>query len=561
MLKEIRIKNYAIVDEVSLTFSEGFIVVTGETGAGKSVIVETISLLLGGRTSPDDIRHGEEEAIIEARFDPISKNSCHIDLPPEEDIILKRVLSKSGKNRAYINGALANLSTLKALGQGLAEIQGQHEHHRLTDPEWQLRLLDSFGGLLEDRSRYESDFSVWRTLLNERRELMQKISEKGQRESFLQYQLSEIRQANLEGGEEERLEKEERVLKNKECVIVSLRQADAHLSDETGGILLSFGGVYSSVDQVHAMTGDAEAERDLCQSALLHLKELSALIRRRLREIEACPERLQEVSERLYLIQKLKKKYKASVDELLVSVCAMEQEVDRFSEWEDRLRGVDLEVFKFEEKCSQQAANLSKRRKDVKNNLEEKIRLELDALGLEKTQFQVIFFETPLSLSGTDRIEFSIALPGEAQKSLLRVASGGELSRIMLALKVILAEADPTPTLVFDEVDAGVGGAVAERVGKRLARLARDHQVFCVTHLHQIASLSSHHFFVEKVWAGERMVTSVRPLSETERVQELARMMGGDQITAKVMSHAKEMRAAVRRQEEVSRSLKNNQEQ
>lgn len=539
MLRELRIQNYAIISEVSLEFSEGLNIITGETGAGKSILIDALSVLLGGRSFPEAIREGNAEAVLEARFDPVDSPLLR-EFPSSEWLILKRILSKTGKNRTYMNNSFANVSTLKEVGQRLTEIHGQHEHHNLIDLAWQLNLLDAFAGLTEQREAYESCYSAWYQLLQERAALQKLGLEGEQRQAVLEYQLLEIKSANLQLGEEEALEREENTLKNWEAFLSAAEKSYALLSEE-GGILHRLDEIGIAINQLNQITGDAAEDVQLWENSKISLKELSTLLRNRLNALEYDPHRLQEVTERLYLIQKLKKKYGLSLQDILHLQSQLENELSTLTNKETQLAEIEQKIQQAEKDLTEKANSLSRARLKAGKKLGEKVQEELHLLGMEKTRFQISCERTPLSHDGIDRIEFLIALPGETPQSLGKIASGGELSRIMLALKVILAEVDPVEVLVFDEVDAGIGGGVAERVGKRLSNLSKSHQVFCITHLPQIAQFADHHYFVEKHDSEGRVTTSVKTLSKEGRVYELARMLGGVTITPITLKHAEEM--------------------
>lgn len=539
MLRELRIQNFAIISEVSLELSEGLNIITGETGAGKSILIDALSTLLGGRSSPEAIREGTDEAVLEARFDPIDFSLLG-DFPSSDWLILKRILSRSAKNRTYLNHSFANVSTLKEVGQRLTEIHGQHEHHNLINLEWQLNLLDAFSGLSGPRKEYEGYYRVWHHLLEERTSLQRLGLEGKQKQAFLEYQLSEIKNANLQPGEEEALEKEENTLKNWEAFLSATEKAYALLSEE-GGILNRLDETGEAIDKLNQITSDASEEMQLWENAKINLKEVSTLLRNRLNALEYDPHRLQGVTERLYLIQKLKKKYGLSLPEMIERQSQLEIDLSKISNCETQLAEIEKKIEQAEKDLREKATALSKKRLKSKSKLEEKVQEELQLLGMEKTRFQISCDSKSLSEDGMDRIEFLIALPGETPQGLGKIASGGELSRIMLALKVILAEVDPVEVLVFDEVDAGIGGGVAERVGKRLSRLSKTHQVFCITHLPQIAQFADHHYFVEKDELKNRVTTSVKKLSKEGRIHELARMLGGVKITPITLRHAEEM--------------------
>ncbi|MFQ5579507.1 MAG: DNA repair protein RecN [Nitrospiria bacterium] len=555
MLRELRIKDYAIIDEVSLCFDDGLNVITGETGTGKSILVEALTLILGGRFTSEVIRQGLNEAVLEARFDPPPSSSSH---NPVDDYILKRVLSRLGKNRVYLNGSLSNLSSLKQIGRKSIEIHGQQENHNLADVSHHLFLLDCFGQNFDDLSHYKASYANWVRLLREKTELEEKAVEGKRQVSFIEHQLLEIRNAMLDPDEEKRLEREERLLKNGSGIVMLAEEAYARLSEE-GGVFALMDEIEKALQGLHAATEDATSEIELMETSKIQLKELAISLRDRLERVEHHPERLQEVSERLYLIQRMKQKYGlSSIEEILNYQESLDEDLCRLLTVEERLRDIGGQLSDMEGKLRSQAALLSRRRAEVKAELEQKVKDELDLLGMEKTAFKVSLKEISLSETGCDRVEFLIAQPGELPQGITKIASGGELSRIMLALKVVLAEVDPVPTLVFDEIDAGIGGAVAERVGRRLSRLAQKHQVFCITHLPQIACMADHHYFVEKASQGERVSTSVKALSKEDRVLELARMLGGVTITPITLRHAEEMidlkpDSAVR---EISRRIK-----
>ncbi len=539
MLRELRIQNYAIISEVSLEFSEGLNIITGETGAGKSILIDALSVILGGRSSPEVIREEATEAVLEARFDRIDSPLLN-EFPSDEWLILKRILSKAGKNRAYLNDSFVNVSTLKEVGQNLTEIHGQHEHYNLINLDWQLNLLDAFGHLSEQRDHYESGYRAWHQLLQERTALQKLESEGKQKQSFLEYQLSEIKNANLQSGEEETLEREGKTLQNWEAFRSAVEGAYSFLSDE-GTILGQLESVGSAIEKVNEIANDASQEVQLWETSKIQLKELSVLLRNRLNTLEYDPNRLHEVTERLYLMQKLKKKYGRSVDELLQFQAALEADLSKLSNSETQLLAIGKKIEEAEKGLTVEAGSLSQARLKTIKKLETKIQEELLLLGMDKTRFQIACNRKPLSEDGIDQIEFLIALSGEPPQGLGKIASGGELSRIMLALKVALAEVDPVGTLIFDEIDAGIGGGVAEKVGIRLSKLAKTHQVFCITHLPQIAQYADDHYFVEKLDSGSRVITSVKRLSKEGRVHELARMLGGITITPITLRHAEEM--------------------
>jgi DNA repair protein RecN (Recombination protein N) len=543
MLRELRLRHYAIIDEMTIPFSEGLNIITGETGAGKSILIEALALLLGDRFDSEGVRHESDEAILEGFFDPLRVTSDSYENDPD-GLIIKRVLSKS-KGRAYINGSLANLSTLKQVGQSLAEIHGQNDHYQLTNANYPLSTLDAYGKLLEQKTCYKEHFRDYARLVNEIADLKRELCEKkegegGRREDFILYQLSEIREAHLEPGEDEQLEKEDHLFKNREAIL-SCTQGGYDLLSEEGGILSQVGAIERLLGTLEQVTKDTDVERDLLDTAKANLKELALALRNRAHSVVYDPERQRIVTERIYLIQKMKKKYGGSIEAILDFKNRLEQESARLSEQEARLPAMERAQKELLQQITKEAESLSKARNKTIGQFEKRVKEELDSLGMEKTRFEISNQPRPISEDGIDHVQFLIGLPGEVSKPIAKVASGGELSRIMLALKVALAEIDPVPTFVFDEIDAGVGGAVAERIGKRLSRLSKSHQIFCITHLPQIARFADYHYAVEKKTVGNRMSASIRKLSKDERVLELARMLGGVEMTAATLRHAEEL--------------------
>ncbi|MEK7747637.1 MAG: DNA repair protein RecN [Nitrospirota bacterium] len=549
MLRELRLHHYAIIDNLSISFSEGLNVITGETGAGKSILVEALALLLGERADVNFVRDESDEAILEGYFDSSTQSSDLYENDPD-GLIVRRILSKS-KSRAYLNGALATISTLKQVGQSLAEIHGQHDQYQLMNPDYPLLTLDAYGKLLEQRSDFLAQFQEYSHLLNEIADLKKELYEKegearSRQKDFISYQLSEIFEADLKPGEEESLEKEDFGFKNRETILSAVEQGYATLSEE-GGVLSQIGTIEQSLRSLQEATRDAEAERQLLDTAKIHLKELAVLFRDRSSSISYDEERQKIVTERIYFIQKMKKKYGGSttgggsVEATLAFESQLKDKLLRLSEREMRLPELEKLLEAITEQLTTKAQHLSKKRKETIGRFEKKVKEELDALGMEKTHFKIAVGEKPISQDGIDQVSFLIALPGESPKPISKVASGGELSRIMLAIKVALADIDPVPTFVFDEVDAGIGGAVAERIGKRLVKLSKAHQVFCITHLPQIARFADHHYLAEKKTDEKRTTTTVKKLSKDERVLELARMLGGVEMTDATLRHAKEL--------------------
>jgi DNA repair protein RecN (Recombination protein N) len=560
MLKELNIKNFAIIDQVRVEFTPGLNVFTGETGAGKSIVVDALNLALGERANPDLIRTGSTEAVVEASFELNGRarkdiaallEEQGIAMHAGEDLIVRRVLSAAGKNRIYVNGSLANLATLAALGAGLADIHGQHEHQSLLSPDRQMEMLDSFGDLDELAATVGS---FYRRLLDVRKDLAELQTgerERAQREEMLRFQKSEIEAAMLKPGEDEELANEQKVLSNAEKLAGLAALVDETLYASDGSVLSGLKKAADSLKEIVEIDSRLAGAMELCESGRAQLEEAAREISSYREGVEFDPGRLEQIGDRLDLIRKFRKKYGNTIEEIIEFGAKAAAELDRMERSTEEIEKFKSEIQAIKFGLTDKAAELTRKRAAAARELEKKAEAELGHLGMKKTTFTVKITQEPggdsldglkLGPRGADRVEFLIAPnPGEDPKPLARTASGGELSRIMLALKTILVEGDSIPTVVFDEVDAGIGGAVAEEVGKKLRRVATKRQVFCITHLPQIACMATSHYGVAKSVKKDRTSTEVRLLDEKERVDEIARMLGGKTITEATIRHAEEM--------------------
>jgi DNA repair protein RecN (Recombination protein N) len=560
MLKELNIKNFAIIDQLRVEFTAGLNVFTGETGAGKSIVVDALNLALGERASADLIRTGCQEAVVEAAFELNGRATKEIkdllgeqgiEMEAGEDLIIRRVLAASGKNKVYINGSLANLATLSALGATLADIHGQHEHQSLLSLERQMEMLDSFGSL--DALR-ETLLQAYRRLQEIRKELTELEAgerDRAQREDMLRFQKNEIEASQLKPGEDEALASEQKLLANSEKIAGLSRAADEALYSSDHAALTELKKAVTNLREIAAIDSRLVPVLELCEAGRAQIEEAAREVSAYAEKVEFDPDRLEQIGDRLDLIQKLKKKYGGTIDEVIAFGEGAASELDRMEKSTEEIARLQKEVQTIKSGLTTQAQALTKKRGSAARDLEKKVEEELTHLGMKRTVFTVKITQEPgddtldghkLGPRGADRVEFLISPnPGEEPKPLAKTASGGELSRIMLALKTILVEGDPIPTLVFDEVDAGIGGAVAEEVGKKLKRVAAKRQVFCITHLPQIASMAASHYGVSKSVKKDRTSTEVRLLDKQERVDEIARMLGGKTITDATITHAQEM--------------------
>jgi DNA repair protein RecN (Recombination protein N) len=553
MLRELRIQNFAIVDHLEIQFHEQLNVLTGETGSGKSIVVDAVDLLLGGRAASEQVRTGKDEAVLEAAFrisdtGPVAQQLRAMELSPDpgDELIIRRVVSRSGKSRAQINGRLVTMGQLQQVGNLLVDLHGQHEHQSLLNPEQQLFLLDAFAGQIPLREEFHRRFLAFEKARQELAELSGREQERFQREDYLRFQAQEIESAQLSPGEDSRLERERNVLSNAERLAVLTEEAYQALYGSDGAILGQLARVESLLGETARTDDRMQPAAEDCAAAAAQLRDIAARLRDYREAIDYDPKRLELIDDRLHVIAALKKKYAPTLEGILSLLQKIHEEREGLSSHAERLETLKGAAEAAREECAALARRLSKERNRAARALEKKIEKELGLLRMAKTAFE-IRIETreafdAVGPTGADVLEFLVAPnAGEEPKPLARIASGGEMSRIMLSLKSILAAEDRVPTLVFDEVDAGIGGAVALVVGKRLRELARRHQVLCVTHLPQIASQAETHFSVEKHASEGRTVTRVRQLGKKDRVEEIARMLGGRELTPTAFQHAREM--------------------
>lgn len=553
MLTELRISNFAVLEQLELSIDSGFTVLTGETGAGKSLLIDAITLLVGGRASIDQIRFGQEEAHLEAAFQippghPILATLRSQGVMGEKDaqLIVRRVLARSGRNRVYLNGVLSPVHMLEELGGTLIDIHGQHDQQSLLVPSVQLDALDAFGRLQPLREQYRVAYRDWIQARQERAELAAKVQDTAQRADYLAFQCRELDDAALNAGEEEALQAERRRLGSSHRLGELAAEAHGRIQDDHGGILPNLAAAERAVGDLAQIDPDMQEALRLVTDAKVLLKEAADCLRGYSDRLETDPARLAAVEDRVALIQKLKKKYGGTIESVLETHRRVHEELERLQHSDEQLERFDKLIEERRGRVVQLAEHLGRQRKETAKRMTKVVRRELDALKMAQTQFKVGVAsreaDEAYGVDGADRVEFLLsANVGEPLKPLSRVASGGELSRVMLALKTALAGVDRVPVIIFDEIDTGVGGAVASAIGKRLKALGRFHQVLCVTHVPQVASQADHHWYLEKTQVKNRTVTTVRSLSRDGREFEIARMLGGETVTKKARETAAEL--------------------
>ncbi|MDH7569598.1 MAG: DNA repair protein RecN [Armatimonadota bacterium] len=549
MLSELTIQDLAIIDRLHLRFSPGFNVLTGETGAGKSIIIDAINAILGGRVGTELVRTGAPRAVVEAAFDisaspAVTAAAQEAGCVPEDGLfILSREISASGKSQCRINGKLASVSMLRDLGRHLVDVHGQHEHQSLLVVNRHVDLLDAWAGPEVLALRSEVAELAHRVNEAERQALRLEADERdrARRIDLLQFQIQEIDAARLQPGEEEELEADRARLANAEKLHLHAQAAYECLKGD-GNALDRLAECVAHLEQLAAIDRDLLPLLEAVRSAYYQLDDAGSQLRAYGDSIEFNPQRLEQVQERLQSIALLRRKYGDSIPEILAYRAQSANELEELTHYEERRAQVLAEQKTLREKAEHLAGRLSEARRSAARRFEQAVEDELASVAMRQTRFSVAITPQPLGTTGADRVEFLISPnPGEPLKPLARIASGGEMSRIMLALKAILASVDQVPTLIFDEIDAGVGGRAAGALGEKLASLGREKQVICVTHLAPIASRANAHFSVHKEVQGERTVVRMRRLSTEERVDELVRMLGGGTDWESARRHAQEM--------------------
>jgi DNA repair protein RecN (Recombination protein N) len=560
MLVQLTISNFAIIGHLEIHFKPGLNILSGETGAGKSIIINAVNLILGGRASAELIRSGAEEARVEALFhvplpSPVGAVLEEMDIPYHGELLIKRHLSREGRNRIVINGSMATLQMLARLGQMMISISGQHEHQLLLKPENHLALLDDFSGLGEDRENLRNAFNEHQALKDKRDALKKEIREKEERQDLARFQREEIEKAALRPAEDVALETEKKRLLYAEKLMEEVREAYGALYERDNSVLSSLSQSVRRLERGADLEERLKAIVKALASAKAEIEESAMELRELERGLVMDPRRLEEVEERLQLLHKLKRKYGASIEEILLLKDRLAEMMDNLDQSKEGLGRLESQIEEAEKALVSKAIHLSRKRRQAAGRFEDSVKEELALLSLAGTRFEVQFQDHAESLKagreelmkrlraeGLDRVEFMLSPNvGEDLKPLSKIASGGELSRIMLAVKSILARSSSVETIVFDEVDSGIGGATAEVVGDKLRSLAGYHQILCITHLPQIASKGKTHFMVEKQVLDGRARTVISELDYEERVREIARLLGGKKVSQKAFAHAREL--------------------
>ncbi len=562
MLKELSIRNFAIIDDLQIGFSDGLTILSGETGAGKSIILNAVNLLLGSRAATDLVRTGAESAELEAFFEiaPSSRVAnimAEHGYAPSEGLLVRRIIARNDANRVYLNGRMATIQLLNTITENLASISGQHAHQLLLKEEQHLYILDQFGGLLPLREAVNECFQRILAVLKKLAELNAIAERQAEHMELLTFQHKEISTANPLLGEDENLEQERKRLKNAETLYQTVYHSIESLYSAPGSVIEKLAAVNKELTKISQIDALLKSNAQSLSDATYQIEDLIEGLRNYLNSIQMDDQQLEVVEERLDTLNKLKRKYGGTLEAVIAKSKSIEQEQARVENVVEQIKETETEAKELHTQLTELVLRLSRKRKKAAKGFSAKVMDQLSTLKMAKTKFSVALQPIPadektdprlrvddhmITETGIDRATFLIAPNvGEALKALTSIASGGELSRVILALKALLAKSDSVETVVFDEVDSGIGGGVAEAVGKKLATLAKHHQVICITHLPQIAKFGKQHFRISKKVSSGRTRTSIQLLNNKDRYKEIARMLGGEKITQKTLAHAREL--------------------
>ena len=549
MLNQLSVRNVAVIDKLDINFHDGVSVLTGETGAGKSIIIDSINMILGDRANKELVRYGTDKAVVQAVFDApksviniLEENDIDVD---DETVIITRQVTKEGKSVARINGMVVTLNILREISDRLINIHGQHDNQALLTPIRHITFLDAYADNEEYINRYKD-------ILSKKREIEKKISslemdeqEKMQRIDLLEYQVNEIKKASLEKGEEDDLREQRDIYTNAEQITKSVNEAYMNLyeGDEIQSAYDGISIAVNEISQISDLNPQLKSIYDTLNEIMYSLEDTAHEIKEFGETVEFDEQTLNEIEERLDLISRLKRKYGNSIEEILEYLKKAESELNDIKLSDERTNELKEELKNITKELKEKGNVLTQRRENAAKVLEENIEKSLHELNMEKSKFKVsIENDGTFYDNGMDKVEFLISTnPGEPLKPLVKIASGGELSRVMLAIKSILADSDGVDTMIFDEIDTGVSGKAAMSIAKKLAVIAKNKQVICITHLPQLTAMADNHYLIQKNTDGEMASTTLKELDEEGRELELARIIDGGEVTELALSHAKQM--------------------
>lgn len=564
MLKTLLVKDYALIGQINVEFGRGLNIITGETGAGKSILIDAMSLLLGERASTEVVRKGAQKSIVEGIFEVAGNRKVkqiltenEIEVQPE--LIMRREISLKGNNRCFLNDTPVTLNVIKEIGDLLVDLHGQHEHQSLLRTDTHIEFLDEFGSMENLLIDYRGKYILLSEATKDLKELKEKENILKEKKDIYEFQIKEIDSVSPEEDEEEKISDELNILENSERLSELTTSIFESLYESGNSVYSTLGKIKSEIEELMDIDKSFSETDNECESAITLVNDIAEFVRKYNSRIEIDPEHLEELRNRLGAINLLKKKYGGSVKSILQHREKIGREFELAESYTDAMDKLEKEIKRLRVSCGVTADELSKKRKEISKKVQKEIQEALSYLGIENSVFNVeinhfaaekndkdfiLVNGKPFKYNSTgyDNVEFFISTnPGEDPKPLAKVASGGEISRVMLALKSILARTDKLPLLIFDEIDTGVSGRIAQKVGQALKSLAGFHQVISITHLPQIAGLADHHFAVEKNINQDRVVSSIKKLDGEERIKEVAKLMSGEKITEASLKGAREL--------------------
>jgi len=549
MLLEISIKNFAIIESISLNFEKGMTVLTGETGAGKSIIIDAMNMMLGARATTDVIRHGAPKAEIEGLFSfensrALTEIFAEQGLELGDEIIIRREILRNGRSISRVNGQLVNLSVLKLIGQHLVDIHGQHDQEELMRPQLHIQMLDEFGdaNFLNLKEAYQDSFDTYRRMRKQVLDLKKNQQEHKARIEMLEFQMAEIEASNLKSGEDISLNQERDKLLNHKNIADTLTNAYSMLDNEEFSSLANVRSAMNDMESIEEFDTDYREISSTLSESYFALEDVTKRLESIIDDLDFDGNRLLQVESRLDLIYTITRKYGGNVDDVLLYFAKITDEYNLLTGNNLSSEDMEIELKKLEKQLVELANEVAKARHEIAIGLEAEIKRELQDLYMEKAQFQVRFTKGKFSREGNELVEFFISTnPGEDFKPLVKVASGGELSRLMLAIKSAFSRKEGKTSIVFDEVDTGVSGRVAQAIAQKIHKIGQHGQVLAISHLPQVIAIADYQFFIEKISDEHTTVSTVRLLTREERVQEVAKMLAGDDVTEAALTQAREL--------------------
>jgi len=554
MLNDLSIKNFAIIDELHVSFKNGLNIISGETGAGKSIIIGAVNLLLGDRAASEMIRTQADSATVEALFDiaankALKEKISQMGFEAGNELVIRRVISRTGKNKALINGQMATLANLAAICESLINICGQHEHQILLNAENHIDILDDFGGCLPARTIYEESYNQYQQIKTQKEKLESQRLSREEKTELIKFQLKEIEDVAPQIDEDNTLAEEKKVLVNVQKLLDAASRAYDLLYGEASSVVEKLKDVQDQIKEIKKIDTKLKLSETDLENCFFTLQEASLSLRDYSKNLFFDEARLSVIEERLEMINRLKRKHGGSLQSVFLKKQEIEKELLAVSNVEEELKKLTQEELAVCERLQQRAQKLSQLRAEAAIELKETVDKEIRALNMPHASFEINIQSSATGANhemfgprGIDELEFYLtANIGEEPKALNKIASGGELSRIVLALKNVLSQAGAVDTIVFDEVDSGIGGATAEIVGRKLKKVSANHQVVCITHLPQIACYGDSHLRVAKKVSGGRTTTVVDKLDDEQKIEEISRMLGGVDLTEMTRDHAREM--------------------